>query len=179
MSSIWNAARIAEWKTVRVSLCLKTRNYRPSMPMALTFPPTLGPWTCCRSCSPQTGRWLRSRHASPIPLGNGFAFGDGELVVPHEITAAELRAYAQLYPKAARSAIEAGFDGVEIHVANDYLPELLNQFLQTVSNERMDEYGGSIDNRVHLPLEVRRTHLPFFALIMQHECGFRRQGQSR
>jgi NADPH2 dehydrogenase len=81
---------------------------------------------------------------SPIPLSNSS--GD----VPRELTNAELKEYVELYSKAARNAIEAGFDGVEVHAANGYL---LDQFLQTVSNERTDEYGGSIDNRVRFPLE--------------------------
>ena len=85
---------------------------------------------------------------SPIPLGNG---GEGEQVVPRELTVAELREYVQLYSKAASNAVEAGFDGVEIHAANGYL---LDQFLQSVSNERTDEYGGSVDNRVRFPMEV-------------------------
>jgi NADPH2 dehydrogenase len=87
--------------------------------------------------------------ASPIPLRSHS--GDTEPVVPRELTAAELREYAQLYSKAASNAIEAGFDGIEVHAANGYL---LDQFLQTMSNERTDEYGGSVDNRVRFPLEV-------------------------
>ncbi|KAH9055017.1 hypothetical protein EDB87DRAFT_1834488 [Lactarius vividus] len=83
---------------------------------------------------------------SPIPLG-----GDRERVVPRELTTAEIKEYAQLYSKAASNAIEAGFDGVEVHAANGYI---LDQFLQTTSNERTDEYGGSVDNRVRFPLEV-------------------------
>ena len=86
---------------------------------------------------------------SPIPLGNdGPHSTDGESVVPRELTRAELREYVQLYSKAA---IEAGFDSVEVHAANGYLPD---QFVQTVTNERTDEYGGSVDNRVRFPLEV-------------------------
>ena len=65
-----------------------------------------------------------------------------------------LRSHVRLYPKAAWNAIEAGFDGVEIQVANGYFLVLLVQFFQTVLNERTDEYGGSIDNRIHFPLEV-------------------------
>ena len=57
----------------------------------------------------------------------------------------------QLYANAARNAINAGFDGVEVHAANGYL---LDQFLQTVSNHRTDEYGGSLENRLRFPLEV-------------------------
>ena len=79
---------------------------------------------------------------SPISLDNN---------VPRELTVAEIKEYVQLYSKAASNAIKAGFDGVEIHGANGYL---LDQFLQTVSNERADEYGGSVDNRVRFPLEV-------------------------
>ncbi|KAH9002869.1 hypothetical protein EDB83DRAFT_2533590 [Lactarius deliciosus] len=79
---------------------------------------------------------------SPIPLENN---------VPRELTVAEIKEYVQLYSKAASNAIKAGLDGVEIHVANGCLPD---QFLQTVSNERTDEYGGSLENRVRFPLEV-------------------------
>ena len=82
---------------------------------------------------------------SPIPLAS-----DRESV-PRELTVPEIKEYVQLYAKAARNAIEAGFDGVEVHAANGYL---LDQFLQSVSNERTDEYGGSIQNRLRFPLEV-------------------------
>ncbi|KAH9990813.1 hypothetical protein BJV77DRAFT_1010470 [Russula vinacea] len=70
---------------------------------------------------------------SSIPLAS-----DRESV-PRELTVTEIKEYVQLYAKAARNAIEAGFDGVEVHAANGYL---LDQFLQSVSNERTDEYGG-------------------------------------
>ena len=85
---------------------------------------------------------------SPIPLAHS---GDGEVAIPRELTVAEITEYVHLYSKAASNAIEAGFDGVEVHAANGYL---LDQFLQTVSNERTDQYGGSIENRVRFPLEV-------------------------
>jgi N-ethylmaleimide reductase len=58
------------------------------------------------------------------------------------------------YVHAARCAIEAGFDGVEIHAANGYL---LEQFLQTRTNRRTDAYGGSIENRCRLVLEITRA----------------------
>ena len=54
----------------------------------------------------------------------------------------------------ARGAERAGFDGVEIHGANGYL---LDQFLKTGSNQRTDDYGGSIENRARLLLEVTRA----------------------
>jgi N-ethylmaleimide reductase len=58
------------------------------------------------------------------------------------------------YEQAARNAQAAGFDGVEIHSANGYL---LEQFLQSRSNRRTDDYGGSIQNRCRLSLEVARA----------------------
>jgi NADPH2 dehydrogenase len=102
--------------------------------------------------------WALGRAAEPAVLKQegGFdlvapspiSFNDN---VPRELTVAEIKEYVQLYSKAARNAIKAGFDGVEIHAANGYL---LDQFLQTVSNERTDEYGGSVENRLRFPLEV-------------------------
>lgn len=56
-----------------------------------------------------------------------------------------------MYRNAARCAILAGFDGVEIHGANGYL---IDQFIQDVANNRTDEYGGSIENRCRFALEV-------------------------
>lgn len=66
----------------------------------------------------------------------------------------EIPALIEDYRKAARNAIEAGFDGVEIHAANTYLIE---QFLRDSVNDRSGLYGGSIENRARLLLEVTRA----------------------
>ncbi|EPQ51195.1 FMN-linked oxidoreductase [Gloeophyllum trabeum ATCC 11539] len=71
--------------------------------------------------------------------------------VPRPLTLDEIREYVKLYAYAAKNAIEAGFDGVEVHNANGYL---LDQFIQDVSNNRTDEYGRSIENRCRFSLEV-------------------------
>ncbi|KAJ3486698.1 hypothetical protein NLI96_g4054 [Meripilus lineatus] len=81
--------------------------------------------------------------ASDIPLEN--------FPVPRPLGTGEVKEFVQLYANAAANAIQAGFDGVEIHGANGYLPD---QFLQDVSNNRADEYGGSIENRARFPLEI-------------------------
>ncbi|ETW79286.1 hypothetical protein HETIRDRAFT_453737 [Heterobasidion irregulare TC 32-1] len=71
---------------------------------------------------------------------------------PRPLTIAEVKEYVQLYATAASNAVHrAGFDGVEIHNGNGYLPD---QFLQDTANNRTDEYGGSIENRARFSLEV-------------------------
>ncbi|KAG0697557.1 hypothetical protein DFH29DRAFT_878615 [Suillus ampliporus] len=83
--------------------------------------------------------------ASPIPLSSR------PTQVPHALTESEIKAYITSYATAARNAIAAGFDGVEIHGANGYL---IDQFLQQVSNTREDDWGGSIEKRARFAIEV-------------------------
>lgn len=73
---------------------------------------------------------------------------------PHALTTAEVTALAGEYVTAARNAIEAGFDGVELHAANGYL---LEQFLNANVNTRTDAYGGSAENRNRLVLELAQA----------------------
>jgi N-ethylmaleimide reductase len=70
---------------------------------------------------------------------------------PHELTLEEIQQIIHDYKQAAINAIEAGFDGVELHAAFGYLP---NQFLADSSNQRTDQYGGSIENQNRFVVEV-------------------------
>src|SRR5690606_32362441 len=70
---------------------------------------------------------------------------------PRALDAEEIPGIVQDYRHAAMNAITAGFDGVEIHAANGYL---IDQFLKTGSNQRKDDYGGSVTNRARFLLEV-------------------------
>lgn len=70
---------------------------------------------------------------------------------PQALTLPGIAAIVEDYATAARNAIAAGFDGVEVHSANGYL---LDQFLESASNQRNDDYGGSIENRRRLLLQV-------------------------
>ncbi len=72
-------------------------------------------------------------------------------VTPRALERAELSGVVEAYRRGAENAKRAGFDGVEIHGANGYL---LDQFLQDGSNKRTDNYGGSLENRARLALEV-------------------------
>ncbi|TNF57869.1 MAG: alkene reductase [Burkholderiales bacterium] len=73
---------------------------------------------------------------------------------PRALSIDELPGIVDDYRRAALAAVEAGFDGVEVHAANGYL---LDQFLKTGSNHRSDAYGGSIENRARLLLEVMQA----------------------
>mgnify|MGYP005859200805 FL=1 len=73
---------------------------------------------------------------------------------PRALAIDELPGIVDDYRRAALAAVEAGFDGIEVHAANGYL---LDQFLKTGSNHRTDAYGGSIENRARLLLEVMQA----------------------
>lgn len=77
--------------------------------------------------------------------------GFAETSEPRALTIDDIGLILEDYRSGARAALEAGFDGVEIHAANGYLIE---QFLKSSTNERRDEYGGSIENRARFLLEV-------------------------
>ena len=72
-------------------------------------------------------------------------------VTPRALKRHEIPAVIEAYRQGATNALKAGFDGVELHGANGYL---LDQFLQDKTNRRSDDYGGSIENRARLMLEV-------------------------
>lgn len=88
-----------------------------------------------------------------IPTGPGT----GKLVppdTPRALTIPEIHELVELYAQAARNALQAGFDGVEIHAANGYL---VNQFISERANFRTDAYGGSLSNRLRFLREVVET----------------------
>ncbi|WVZ10486.1 hypothetical protein V8G54_015016 [Vigna mungo] len=85
----------------------------------------------------------------PTPRTNGLGYI--EHTPPRRLRTDEIPHIVNDFRVAARNAIEAGFDGVEIHGAHGYL---LDQFLKDQANDRTDQYGGSLENRCRLPLEV-------------------------
>ncbi|QIW95573.1 hypothetical protein AMS68_001091 [Peltaster fructicola] len=82
--------------------------------------------------------------SSDVPVAEGAQ-------APQPLTEAEIKQYVADYATAASNAIKAGFDGVEIHAANGYLPD---QFTSANSNKRTDKYGGSVEKRSTFALEV-------------------------
>ncbi|KZV70458.1 NADH:flavin oxidoreductase/NADH oxidase [Peniophora sp. CONT] len=82
--------------------------------------------------------------ASAIPI-------DDKQATPRPLTVDEIKEYVQWHAQAAKNAVRAGFDGVEVHSASGYLPD---QFLQTTSNQRTDDYGGNVENRIRFIAEI-------------------------
>src|SRR3981081_3793280 len=96
---------------------------------------------------------------SAVPISADFKTGtaDGKVVgyaPPVALQPSEIPGVIDAYRQAAKNALKAGFDGVEIHGANGYLIE---QFLQSHTNLRTDQYGGSIENRVRFLIEVTQA----------------------
>lgn len=113
---------------------------------------------------------LPPKAPSPIPItGYRYRSPGGRIPyeIPRELAREEIREIASAYGIAARNAARAGFDGVELHAANGYLIE---QFLADGINQRADDYGGSLDNRMRFLFEVLEAvfeHLP------AHRVGIR------
>ena len=120
------------------------------------------PWEKNGAAIPrQEGGW-QTVAPSPVP----FRESDP---VPRQLDKEELRTIAAAFAAAARRALAAGFEVVEIHGAHGYL---LHEFLSPLSNRRTDEYGGSFENRIRLMLEVAEAvraawpaRLPMFVRI--------------
>ena len=80
--------------------------------------------------------------------------GEQPFPTPREMTPEDIQTAQQEYVKAAENAVDAGFDGVELHAANGYL---LEQFISPITNQRNDQYGGSTENRLRFVLEVAQA----------------------
>ncbi len=119
------------------------------------------PWEDRRPLSLAEGGWVPLA-PSPLPFGPGHA-------TPREMTPAQIGDVTAAFAAAARRAVEAGFRAIELHAAHGYL---LHEFLSPLTNRRTDGYGGPLEQRARLLLEVVRAvrgvwpaHLPLFVRI--------------
>ena len=119
------------------------------------------PWLGGAPLSPAARGW-QPLAPSPLPFASGYP-------VPRELTADDLDTVEAQFCAAARRALAAGFQVVEIHMAHGYL---LHEFLSPLANHRSDDYGGPLDNRLRFPLRVARSvreawpaELPLFVRI--------------
>jgi len=140
---IWNDAQIQAWKNATDAVHAKGSFIYLQL------------WALGRVAEPEN---LRIAEGGPYQLvsasdvpGKPISKGGH---VPHALTRDEIKVFVNDYAQAAKNAMIAGFDGVEIHGANGYL---IDQFWQDVCNKRTDEYGGTVEKRARFGIEVTKA----------------------
>ncbi len=138
---IWTQAQVQGWKPVTAAV--HKRGGRIFLQL----------WHTGRISHPDLhGGALPVAPSAIAPKGQAFTLGGlKDHVTPRALETEEIPAIVENYRHAAECARQAGFDGVEIHSANNYL---LEQFIRDSTNHRADRYGGSVENRLRFPLEV-------------------------
>lgn len=139
---IWLDAQVASWRNVTRAV------HEAGGVMVLQL------WHTGRLSHPdvQPNGGLPISASALKPEGQAFtADGMKDYIAPRAVDASEIPGIVEDYRRATLNAREAGFDGVEIHSANNYL---LEQFIRDSTNKRTDAYGGSIGNRLRFPLAV-------------------------
>ncbi|KAK3935069.1 FMN-linked oxidoreductase [Diplogelasinospora grovesii] len=131
---IYNQAQIDGWKKVTDAVHAKGSYMYCQL------------WDLGRAADPKVAEkeGFKVKSSSAVPMEEGAH-------TPEAYTTEEVKQKVRDYAQAAKNAIAAGFDGVEIHGANGYL---IDQFIQDTCNQRTDEYGGSIENRSRFAVEV-------------------------
>lgn len=107
---------------------------------------TARPWEGGKPLKPGNGGW-EVVAPSAIPFADGYQ-------TPRELSLEDLDRIETKFKEATELALQAGFDVVEIHMAHGYL---FHEFLSPLSNQRKDDYGGSLENRMRFPLRVARA----------------------
>jgi 2,4-dienoyl-CoA reductase-like NADH-dependent reductase (Old Yellow Enzyme family) len=141
-TGIWNDEQAAAWKTI-VDIC---HSHGSKVAMQLAHAGRKASvhreWSGVGTIPVSEGGW-ESVSATDVAFG--------EYAAPRRLTVPEIQGLVQAFAEAAKRAVGAGFDAVEIHGAHGYL---IHQFLSPISNDRDDEYGGSLENRARLLMEV-------------------------
>lgn len=158
---IWNDEQVTAFK--RITAFISTQGAIPGIQLAHAGRKASMPiqWKDQRVLSASEGGWDTAA-PSAIPF-------DDEYSTPHELSKLEIGELVGRFIDASHKALTAGFKVIEIHMAHGYL---LHEFLSPLSNERKDEYGGSLEGRMKFPLQVAQavrtawpSDLPVFVRI--------------
>ncbi|KAI9376719.1 hypothetical protein BJX61DRAFT_155703 [Aspergillus egyptiacus] len=133
---LWNAEQIAQWRKVTDAVHAKGSYIYAQL------------WALGRVADPETTK--KETGNEGVMSASAVAVAEGA-PVPKEMSEEDIQGVIGDFAAAAKNAIEAGFDGVEIHGANGYL---VDQFIQAVSNRRTDGWGGSVEKRAQFALSV-------------------------
>jgi 2,4-dienoyl-CoA reductase-like NADH-dependent reductase (Old Yellow Enzyme family) len=151
-TGIWNDEQAARW--ARIVAFVQSQGAKAGVQLAHAGrkASTYRPWAAGKDTVPAAdGGWT-----TVAPSAVAF----GRYGIPEELDGAGIARVVDDFEAAARRAVTAGFDVIELHAAHGYL---LHQFLSPLSNLRSDQYGGSFENRVRLLLEVVERVRPLFA----------------
>jgi 2,4-dienoyl-CoA reductase-like NADH-dependent reductase (Old Yellow Enzyme family) len=145
-SGLWSPAHAAAF--ARITAFVRAQGAVPGIQLAHAGrkASTAAPWLGTGRLTPAEGGW---ETLAP----SAVAFADN-YPTPHAMSLREIDTVVAQFEEAARLSLAAGFDVVELHFAHGYL---VHEFLSPLSNQRTDEYGGSLENRLRLPLRIARA----------------------
>jgi 2,4-dienoyl-CoA reductase-like NADH-dependent reductase (Old Yellow Enzyme family) len=142
-TGIYRDAHIDSWKPITKFIRSQGAHVGIQLAHAGRKASTTAPWTGGKPLVLGAGGW-EPVSASSIPFDEGYP-------IPKALSDFEIQDVVSAFAEAAKRSLAAGFEVVEIHSAHGYL---LHQFLSPLTNQRKDEFGGSFENRVRLPLQV-------------------------
>ncbi len=142
-AGVWNEKQVEAYK--RITAFIASQNSIPGIQLAHAGrkASTYSPWKGSGEVKPEDGGWQ-----TLAPVAQPYAENYPK---PKEISKDGIRAVVEQFQKAAERSVRAGFTLIEIHMAHGYL---IHEFLSPLSNRRTDEYGGSLENRCRLAVEV-------------------------
>ena len=142
-TGIWNGAQVDAFRRITRFVSAQGAVAGLQLAHAGRKASTHVPWKGGRALAAAEGAWP-TLAPSPVPFDDRYSN-------PREMTPADMDRVTAEFAAAARRAVEAGFDVVEVHAAHGYL---LHEFLSPLSNRRMDAFGGLLENRMRFPLRV-------------------------
>ena len=145
-AGIWNDEQINAYK--RITSFIKSQNSVPGIQLAHAGrkASTYSPWKGKGEVNIKDGGW-QTIAPSPIPFAKNFPD-------PKEMDENDIRIVVEQFSKTAERSIEAGFEIIELHFAHGYL---VHEFYSPISNKRKDSYGGSLENRCRLAIEISES----------------------
>jgi 2,4-dienoyl-CoA reductase-like NADH-dependent reductase (Old Yellow Enzyme family) len=139
---LWSEAHVDAWRPITDFAHSQGTRMGIQLAHAGRKASTMAPWDDHLMASADEGGWMA---VAPSPLAfEGYP-------VPHELSVEEIADIVRSFAGAARRAVRAGFDVLEIHAAHGYL---IHEFLSPISNTRVDAYGGCFENRARVLVEI-------------------------